>query len=823
MNARDRFGRLLQGISMTALAGGLGVATPALAQEAPATTPGASAAAPAPNAADDPNIIIVTAQFREQNVQDTPLSITAVTGQTLEARGQTDLADIGAYAPNVTLREAPATYGPSVAAYIRGVGQRDTTFALEPGVGLYIDDVYYPTMQGTLIELIDLERVEILRGPQGTLAGQNSIGGAIRLYSRRPDASNSGYVQATYGSYDRMELRAAHNFTLADGLYARLSGTAARRDGFITRYDYRCTHPNVNVPSSVTERDCRLGTEGGRDYIAGRLALRWEPTDRISLDIVADVTEDSSEVGPTTLLYVGQTAVPGSAVTGSTATAPYLLNGVPYGGPTGSIFVSYSPYGNFALDPFSSSPYISYENYTDLAPRDGSAPWQAPLTGSVDSWGVSANLQIELADHLNLVSITGYRRFDGNYSSADGSPFSATMIANRVFNRQFSEELRLTGQIADIVNFTIGGFYFNKRSRNVSRVTLPTLNFIEDNSIPAETIAAFANVEVTPTEGLSLIVGARYTDQEKSFHYGRFGVPGSSTGGAAPPSVAGLNGLVGRFQGHRVDYRAAVQYRFNDQLMTYAQFSTGFKGGGINARPFFITQALPHNPETLEAYEVGFKSDWLDRAVRLNVSGFWNNYSDILVTVSSCPLTGSPAAPCALPLNAGEARVRGLEAELTVRPMRGLQIDASLAYLDFEYRSILPQAANSGIGLEDKGQYIQPWQWSLGAQYGFDVGFGTMTARVDVNFEDDFERNANNVNAANGGIDIFGHIEDRTLINARLAWRDRSENWQVAVEVRNLTDRLYYTDVFDNRGSTQSIQGRPGEPRTWSVTLRRNF
>jgi iron complex outermembrane receptor protein len=816
MNAGNRFGRLLRGISLGAMSAGLAIAAPAYAQDPPA-------APAAPAASDDETEITVTAQFREQRLQDTPLSITAVTGETLEARGQTDLADIGAYAPNVTLREAPATYGPAVAAYIRGVGQRDTTFALEPGVGLYIDDVYYPTMQGTLIELIDLERVEILRGPQGTLAGQNSIGGAIRLYSRRPDASGSGYIQATYGSYNRMELRAAHNFTIANGLYARLSGTAARRDGFITRYDYRCTHPTVNVPSSVTERGCKLGTEGGREYIAGRLAVRWEPTDRISLDLVADITEDNSEPGPTTLLYVGQAAVPGSTNTGSTATAPYLLNGVPYGGPTGSIFVSSSPYGPFALDPFSSSPYISYENYTDLAPRDGSAPWQAPLTGSVDSWGVSANLQIDLSEHLKLVSITGYRRFDGNYSSGDGSPYSATLQANRVFNRQFSQEVRLTGQIGTIVNFTIGGFYFDKTSRNVSRITLPTLNFIEENSIPAETIAAFANVEVTPTEGLSLIFGARYTDQEKSFHYGRFGVPGSSTGGAPPPAVAGLNGLVGTFEGHRVDYRAVLQYRWNEQLMTYAQFSTGFKGGGINARPFFITQALPHNPETLEAYEIGFKSDWFDRAVRLNVSGFMNNYSDILVTASSCPLPGSPAAPCALPLNAGEARVQGLEAELTVRPARGFTIDASLAYLHFEYKSILPQAATSGIGLEDDGQYIQPWQWSLGAQYQFDVGFGSMTARVDVNFEDDFNRNANNVNAANGGVDIFGHVEDRTLVNARLAWRDRDEHWTVALEVRNLTDQLYYTDVFDNRGSTQSIQGRPGEPRTWSVTVRREF
>ena len=472
-----------------------------------------------------------------------------------------------------------------------------------------------------------------------------------------------------------------------------------------------------------------------------------------------------------------------------------------------------------ATAPISATKAISTWRHATAARR-----WQAPLTGSIDSWGVSANLNIELGDGLTLTSITGYREFDGNYSSGDGSPLTPTLQANRVFNHQFSQELRLTGQVFEIVNFTLGGFYFDKESRNASRITLPTLQFTEENIIPSETLAGFFNVDVAATDRLNLIFGLRYSDQEKSFRYGRFGVPGSASGGATPPQVAGLNGLVGTFEGERVDYRAAVQYRWSEALMTYAQFSTGFKGGGINPRPFFVTQALPHEPETLEAYEIGFKSDLFDRAVRLNVAGFWNNYSDILVTVASCPLPGPfPPAPCALPLNAGEADVRGFEAELTARPTEGLLIDASLSYLDFDYQSILPQAASSGIGLEDDGQYIQTWQWSLGVQYEIDIGFGTLTPRLDVNFEDDFNRNANNVDAPTGAADIFGLVQDRTLVNARLTWRDASEQWAVIFEIRNLTDKLYYTDVFDNRGSTNSIQGRPGEPLTWALTLRHDF
>jgi iron complex outermembrane receptor protein len=768
--------------------------------------------------------IVVTAQFREQNLQDTPIAITALNAEMIEARGLENLAEIGASAPNVTLREAPATYGPAVSAYIRGVGQRDTTFALEPGVGIYIDDVYFPTLHGSMIQLVDLERVEILRGPQGTLAGQNSIGGAIKLYSKKPRGDGSGYVEATYGSFDQMELRAAADFTIAPTLFARVSGAATRRDGYITRYDYACTHPGTPIATSTKQPgQCKLGTEGGKEYLAGRVALRWEPTDRISLDVVGDLIEDNSEVGPSTLLYVGRAAAPGATNTQNGVGAPYLLNGVPYGNTTGSPFISYSPYGNYAQDTFSSSAYTNYENYADLAPRDGSPAYQAPLLAAVDSWGLSGNLSIELTESLNLVAITGYREYTGIYSTGDGSPFTNTSQINRIFHHQFSQELRLSGEIGEIVNYTVGGYYLDRKGRNASFITLPTLMFTEENHVPAETLAAFANVEVRPVERLTLIGGLRFTDQEKQFEYGRFAVPGS-TSGVAPPAVAGLNGLVGEFEGTRWDYRGVVQYDWTDDFMTYAQISTGFKGGGINPRPFFPAQALPHGPETLDAYEVGFKSSLLGRAVRLNGAAFLNKYDDILVTVSSCPLPGVPAAPCALPLNAGKADVKGFELELNSEPIEGLLFDASLAYLDFDYQSISAAAANSGIGLEDDGQYIQEWQWSAGVQYGIDLGgFGTLTPRLDVAFEDDFERNTNNVDAATGGRDIFGHIEDRLLLNARLTLLTADEDWQLAFEVKNLTDKLYYTDVFDNRGSTNSVQGTPGLPRTWALTMRHNF
>lgn len=802
--------------SAIALAAMLGGAAPALAQE--------SADAPASDNADE---IVVTAQFRSQRLQDVPIAITAVTGEMMEQRGQTSLADIGNNAPNVTLRQSAASFGPAVSAYIRGVGQRDTNFALEPGVGLYIDDVYLPTMHGSLLNLVDLDRVEILRGPQGTLAGQNSIGGAIKLYSRKPDGSGEGYLSATYGSFNRLELRGAADFTLVDDrLFARVTGAGVSRDGYVTRYDYRCTHPTSTVPSTVTSNDCKLGTEGGKEYLAGRLALRWLASDDVTVDLAGDVTRDGSEVAPSTLLYVGRAAAPGSMLTGvaTPAAAAYVLNGNIYGGPTGSPFVSYSPFGNFAQDTFSNSPYINYENYTDTAPRDGSAAWQAPLKSALNTWGVSATVQADLTPDLRLTSISAYREFDGIYGTGDGSPFNPSLQANQVYNWQVSQEVRLSAALGDLANLTVGGFYFKKKSRYDARITLTTLYFLEEDIIPATNTAAFANLEVYPVEDLTVLAGIRYSDQKKSFEYGRFGVPGSNTGGAVPPALAPLNGLVGTFSGDRVDYRLGAQYRFSDEIMAYAQWSTGFRGGGINPRPFFPQQALPHDPETLEAYEIGFKTDLFDRTLRFNNSAFINKYQDILVNVSSCPLTGAPAAPCALPLNAGNATIKGFESELSWNPIEGLQFDASLAYLTFKYTSISAAAANSGIGLEDKGQYISPWQYSFSASYEADLGSsGTLTPRIDVSHIDSFNRNSNNVDAATGGEDIFGQVPGYTLVNTRLTYATEDRDWELALEVRNLTDKLYWTDFFDNRGSTNGVQATPAEPRTWAVSVKRRF
>src|SRR5262245_24396337 len=253
--------------------------------------------------------IIVTAEFRAANVQDTPIAITAVNADMLEARNQTNLSQIAAQTPNVSLRAAGSSFGSSLVAFIRGIGQTDFNPSVEPGVGIYVDDIYYSTITGNLLDLMDLDRVEVLRGPQGTLAGRNAIGGAIKLFTRQPDGRDDANVSLTKGEFNRTEVKGAAGITLIpDKLYARIAGVAKSMDGYVTRLDYACDHhlppPGAagGLPTYTQAFGCELGTEGGQSYAAGRFALRWEATDKFTLDITTSIVNDNSESQPGVLV-----------------------------------------------------------------------------------------------------------------------------------------------------------------------------------------------------------------------------------------------------------------------------------------------------------------------------------------------------------------------------------------------------------------------------------------------------------------------------------------------------------------------------------------
>jgi iron complex outermembrane recepter protein len=759
--------------------------------------------------------IVVTAQFREQNLQETPIAITAVSGEMLEARGQTDLAAIAGQAPSVTLKSQAAAFGPALGANIRGVGQFDPSPAVEPGVGIYVDDVYYASLTGSVLDLLDLDRVEILRGPQGTLAGRNAIGGAIKLYSKRPTGDGGGFVQAAYGSRNRIDLRASADFALSDSLFGRIAGVSKTQDGYVTRYDFGCVNPpgSANNPAvggvqqtvSADLNNCVLGTLGDVNTQAVRAQLRFDNGGPIEINVSADYTDDTRSPAGEVLVYANNSspwvrgdspAVPldGRFICGQFCNySSFYMPGGPWTGPAATGF----PIAESDYDPIS----------------------------TFKGWGVSGQIDWELGNDLQLTSITAYRAYDASYASdTDLSPLAVNGQAGSYNFWSFSQELRVNGAIADdLIEYTLGGFYIDQRTMNSPLVEIRYVpwpgQFQQNDPVNADSKAVFGQVLIHPAEQFTLIGGARYTWEHKDYEFYRRTV----AGGLHP--FLPFDGLVGVYDGKRFDWRLGLQYQFTDDIMAYAQASTGFKGGGINPRPFTQFQVVPFEPETLTSYEIGLKTELFDRMARVNLAAFYSDYRNIQMTLLSCPQFSDPTTtaddngPCAANANAGDGRIQGIELEAALYPVEGLSIDGSLSYLDFKYTAINPLAGGAGNPggpqLDDTTPYTPDWKWSLGVQYEIDLGgSGYLTPRIDAAYEADVYSNPANA--------PFELVPARTLANAKLTWKNADEDLEVALEVTNLFDKYYVETAYD-ASSAGFATMQPGRPREWAMSVKKKF
>src|SRR5882757_9663084 len=254
--------------------------------------------------------VVVTPRYRAENLQQTPIAISAITAEDIQQRGFTTAADIAFDVPNASFRPAQAAFGNTLTAYIRGIGQNDFNFAFEPGVAIYVDDVYYPTAMGSQFDLMDLQRVEILRGPQGTLFGRGAIGGAVRYVSKQPTGSNTGFVEGTVGDFHRVDLRAGYDFALIpDKLFAHITGVSKKQDGYQKMVDFACAFPSLSGSLLPTIRNrssgCVTGTLGGTDVSGARGALRYIVNDDIQIDVALDYQRDDSEARADTLVGIG--------------------------------------------------------------------------------------------------------------------------------------------------------------------------------------------------------------------------------------------------------------------------------------------------------------------------------------------------------------------------------------------------------------------------------------------------------------------------------------------------------------------------------------
>jgi iron complex outermembrane recepter protein len=747
--------------------------------------------------------IVVTAQFREEKLQDTPLAITAISDEMMRARGQDSIFEVTQQAPNVQIKKNLGPFGSSTSAFIRGVGQGDFNFALEPGVGMYIDDVYFPTMTGSAFEIVDLERVEVLRGPQGTLQGRNAIGGSVRLISRKPTGDGPGYAEATVGRFDRIGLKAAGEFALVpDQLFLRITGASNNQDGYVERRDFACDQPalaaSLNIRSTGTgNADCHLGTLGGQSYTAGRAILRWIPSDAVEVNIIGDLTNDNSEAAALTLAAVSGT---------NTALGP-----------------GYGPWF------VAGERYITYETFSDSSGGVTGQAYTTPPINHLRTWGAAGIVDIKLTDALAIKSISSWRGIENSFATAhDGSPFNGETGFNELKGHSFQQELRLNGT-AGPVDYTLGVFYFTQKNQNRNRIDLGytgtpfPFDFISKEVADSDSKAAFVHAVWHPTDAMSITGGLRYSDEQKDQTLGRLNpADGGRTASTIPPFAALLpTGYppVVTFADERIDYRVSLDYRWSDAFMTYATHSTGFKNGGVSPRFFFASHIVPFAVEEMKAYEIGFKSDLLGNTMRVNFAYFLNDYKDIQAGAAGgvCPEL-TPSAPCLATRNQQDQEIRGAELEISYRPVPDFLVDASVSQIESKFtrlpRALLPATYNFGA---DVPFGIPEYKASLGIQYGFPfIGGGTLTPRFDVNYE--AERDVADIRTLK--------TPSSTVLNARLTWRAESGDWETALGVTNLTDKYYWVNLFDIRTFAAAgawAAAQPAPPREWALTIRRNF
>ncbi|MGE0115847.1 MAG: TonB-dependent receptor [Steroidobacteraceae bacterium] len=740
--------------------------------------------------------IVVTARYTTESVQDSPLAISALSSEMLEARGVEQVADVAASIPNVTFVPSSGNMGKSVTAFVRGIGQADSSFAFNPAVGFYLDDVYIGAITGANLDLVDVQSVDVLRGPQGTLFGANTESGAVQIHSVKPKGDNSGYASLGYGSYRHVKVSGGFDIPLVDDkLFLRVAGMSDKQDGYQKVYDFVCLHPGQSgtLPQLGTKANgCQTGTQGGNEVIGGRAALRWLVADNLEINLAADLTNDTGEAPASTLIAINDAAL--------NAPAPFPFTGY-------NLRVAIP---NFGI-PFDSrfipaDPYVSYTSRTDPVTHQQFSG-KTPLL----NYGYSGTINWDIANDLHLKSVTAYRSSNGwQYTDNSQAPLTVGISDQYVDRRQFSEEINLTGKaFSDTLEWAAGVFYYNADGTLVGDIDLPAApggpHFIVDEQIKDENKSAFLHAIYHFTDKLGLELGVRYTDQSKTFTIGQTPLNVFATALVPTPIES---------RSKRWDPKISVQYQWTPDFMTYAAYATGFKGGGVNPYVVLLPEELtPFGPETMKNYEVGAKSEWFNRHLRVNGAVFQMDYNDLQEQINLA------TAPLPQYVNVGKARLKGIELEVEARA-GDFSLNASGSYLDYKTVSCGVACISYGQGgtVPDDGvaPYTPKTKFNAGVQYAFNTGSGTFTPRLDYSYQSKvFFDTTNDPRASQKGYGVA---------NLRLMWSDAGDKWSGQVAVTNLFDKFYYVNManFLTNG-LGTLYGTPSAPRQVMFTMKRKF
>ncbi|WP_017670630.1 TonB-dependent receptor [Blastomonas sp. AAP53] len=754
--------------------------------------------------------IVVTARKTSENLQEVPISITAVSAENLEQRGITNVSQIADFAPNVTLDGSAPISGSSSAlvAYIRGIGQSDYAMNFEPGVGLYVDGVYIARNVGGVMDLLDLDRIEILKGPQGTLFGRNTIGGAISLVTKRPSKDFGARLEATTGRYNRLDLRGSMNIPLAETLFASVSFSTKNRDGFVQRIPFPGVLPADQANFRSIDNGILNGLPSGNDLgnensDTIRANLLWEPGSDTEVRLIADYTRTRENAAPSTLVTTTGQGISG-LYNACVAGAPLpvcgsITNGL-LGGQINPQFTSRTPYDNRFVTP---DRYTTYGN---------------SIAGTkLDVWGISLDVNHDLSDAFSLRSITAYRKMTSIFGEdADMSPLVIDHHGFQLNQDQFSQELQLTYD-SDNFKWLAGLYYFNEAGENNDLVPLGggLFQVFGPNDIRNKSYAAFTEGTFNFTERLSANFGVRYTAERKRFVGGqrdlndlsfKLGVPlaafpvPSDTTILFPPGV-------NRQSFNDVSIRGGVQYKLTDDIFTYVSYSEGFKAGGWDTRltgPELVAPSF--QPETARSWEAGVKSEFANRSVRFNIAAFSTDYRNLQLVVQRgiSPLT----------TNAGSSKIRGVEVDLAWAVTPSFQLSASYGYIDAKYTRLDARANAAGIFLTNQFVNTPENTFSLAADYRLELsGTSFMAFHLDYSWRDDTFNDAVNTPQL--------VQEDYGIANATVRY-SHDDRWYLGGGVTNLLDKRYIVSGFNQPG-VGFIYETHARPREWYLQIGYNF
>lgn len=580
------------------------------------------------------NDIYVTARRREENLQSVPISVAVISGAEVQAKSLQNLQQLSEFTPNFSFANTPSRGSSGVAVFIRGSGQQESDQFLQPGVGVYQDGIYIAQLQGLSFDLLDVDRIEVLRGPQGTLFGKNTIAGAVNITSKKPTDEWEGMAEFTLGRFDRKEGKLLINMPLVPGeLGVRLSGSIRKRDGFGKRLAFATGQ--------------KIGQAGNIDSIAGRALISF----KLGESIDALVSMDGRRVRES------------GSVHHLTAFGPSQLG----------------PFLNLFVDPDFGPAFRTtslYDNYGT-----------GPNYQNADAFNTSFKLDWHLGD-VDLVSITGFRKLSVRGSNDfDGSPYQYVEQSLVYKQQQFSQEFQLNGtSFDDRLKWTTGVFYLKDIDNNI-RLTpfaAPVYNAIRRDfsgsviqNSSTQSYAVYAQGTLALTDKLNLTAGGRYSYDKKNIDYTASRL---FSGVLLTPLTTGT-GNWGSVSG-----TAALDYHINDRTMLYGSVSRGFKSG-IPAIPPIAQPDV--KPEYVTSYEAGLKSDFLDRRVRVNLALFLGDYKDLQFFIRRIDVNNVSTNFAA---NAGKSRTKGGELQIDVVPVSGLKLGTSFGYIDAKYLELDPGA-----------------------------------------------------------------------------------------------------------------------------------